>query len=108
MKEKKEEEASELLTEAKGAQLRANIRWAEEGGLYSAYFLRQENVRGQWRLIRLIRRSDGAIVKSTKDILDVWEFYFRLFSSEHLEDQEQGAFLSSLEQNLSVAESELC
>ena len=29
LEEKKEEEVSELLTEAKGAQLRANIRWAE-------------------------------------------------------------------------------
>ena len=108
LEEKKAELASELLTEAKGAQLRANIRWAE-GESSSAYFLRQEKVRGQRRLIQAIHRSDGQIVKLTKDILGVWrDFYFRLFSSQHLEDQEQGAFLSSLERKLSVAETESC
>ena len=109
LEEKKAELTSELLSEARGAQLRANIRWAEEGESSSAYFLRQEKVRGQRRLIRAIRRSDGQIVKSTQDILGVWrDYYFRLFSSQHLEDQEQGAFLSSLERKLSAAESESC
>ena len=51
LEEKKAELASELLMEAKGAQLRANIGWVEEGESSLAYFLHQEKVCGQRRLV---------------------------------------------------------
>ena len=109
LEERKAELASELLSEAKGAQLRANIRWAEEGESSTAYFLRQEQVRGQRRLIRAVRRKDGTVAKSPSDILGVWrDYYFALFSSQDLEDDEQQLFLDSLERTLSPAETELC
>ena len=100
---------STLQSVAKGAQVRARLQWAEEGETSSAYFLRQEKVRGQRKLISGVRRCDGSVVKSTADMLDVWQgYYFRLFSSQHLEEEEQKLFLDSLESRLTPAESELC
>ena len=74
-----------------------------------AYFLRQEQVRGQQSLISEIRRSDSSIATTTKDMLGVWrDYYLQLFSSTSLEEEEQELFLNSLERRLSEAESELC
>ena len=109
LEEIKAELESKLLIKAKGAQLRARIQWAEEGELSTAYFLCQEQVRGQQSLISGIRRRDGSIATTTKDMLRVWrDYYFRLFSSTPLKEEEQEVFLSSLERKLSEAESELC
>ena len=109
LEEVRAELASELLTEAKGAQLRAATRWAEDGESSTAYFLRQEKVRGQQRLISGVKRPDGTLAASTKDMIGVWrDYYFKLFSSEHLDEGEQHPFLERLERKLSPAETELC
>ena len=109
LEEIKAELESKLTSKAKGAQLRARIQWAEEGESSTAYFLRQEQVRGQQSLISGIRRSDGSIATTTNDMLGVWrDYYLQLFSSTSLEEEEQELFLNSLERRLSEAESELC
>ena len=51
--------AAELESVARGAQIRAHIQWAEEGERSTKYFLRQEKLRGQRRLIAAIRRPMG-------------------------------------------------
>lgn len=55
---------------------------AEEGERSLRYFLRQEKLRGQQRLIAAIRSSDGTIARSTREIVVVWrDYYFGLFSA---------------------------
>ena len=98
-----------LSHQAQGAMLRAQVREAAEGERSTAYFLRQERVRGQQRLINAIRRSDGTVVSSTNDVLEVWcNFYFRLFSSQELSEVDQRLFLDSIERRLTSNESKLC
>ena len=103
-------ELEEFLShQAQGAKLRAQVREAVEGERSTAYFLRKERVRGQQKLINAIRRSDGTVVMSKTDVMDVWsEFYFRLFSSQELSEGDQGLFLDSIERRLTPAESRLC
>ena len=75
----------------------------------TAYFLRQERVRGQQKLINAIRQSDGTVVSSTNDVLGVWrDFYFRLFLSQELSEVDQRLFLDSIERRLMSNESKLC
>ena len=98
-----------LSQQAQGAMLRAQVREAAEGERSTAYFLRQERVRGQQKLINAIRRSDGTVVSSTNDVLGVWrDFYFRLFSSQELSAVDQRPFLDSIERRLTSNESKLC
>ena len=98
-----------LSQQAQGAMLWAQVREATEGERSTAYFLRQERVRGQQKLINAIRRSDGTVVSSTSDVLGVWrDFYFRLFSSQELSEVDQRPFLDSIERRLTSNESKLC
>ena len=109
LEEVRAELTSKLLTEAKGAQLRAATQWAEERESSTAYFLHQEKVRGQQHLISGIKRPDGTLTTSTKDMIGVWQdYYFKLFSSEHLDEGEHHPFLEHLERKLSPAKTELC
>ena len=86
-------ELEEISHQAQGAKLRAQVREAVEGERSTAYFLRKERVRGQQKLINAIRRSDGTVVTSKTDVMNVWsEFYFRLFSSQELSEGDQGLF----------------
>ena len=103
-------ELEEFLShQAQGAKLRAQVREAVEGERSTAYFLRKERVRGQQKLINAIRRSDGTVVTSKTDVMNVWsEFYFRLFMSQELSEGDQGLFLDSIERRLTPAESRLC
>ena len=85
MEEVRAELASELLSEAKGAQLHAATWWAEDRESSTAYFLHQEKVQGQQRLISGVKCPDGMLATSTKDTIGVWrDYYFKLFSSDHL------------------------
>jgi exonuclease III len=98
-----------LLHEAQGARLRAQVQEAEEGERSTSYFLRKEKVRGQQRLIKAVRRSDGSVATSAKDVSDVWrDFYFHLFSSQELVIDDQAQFLDGIERSLTPADSELC
>ena len=61
-----------LLREAQGARLRAQVQEAEEGERSTSYFLRKEKVCGQQKLIKAVRRSDGSVASSARDVLTVW------------------------------------
>ena len=100
---------AELLREAKGAQLRARVQWAEEGETSSKYFLRLEKSKGQSKLIRRVRQPDGVIVDTTSEIQSVFsDFYANLFSSQPLDLGEQTIFLQSLERRLDASTSCCC
>ena len=86
----------------------AQVREATEGERSTAYFLRQERVRGQQKLINAIRRSDGTVVSSANDVLGDRDFYFRLFSSQELSEADQRPFLDSIERRLTSNESKFC
>lgn len=107
--ETKAELDAHLLRLAQGAQLRARLRDAEEGERSTSYFLRQEKVRGQQRLIHAVRRSDGSLATRSREIQAVWrDFYFNLLSSQPLIAADQLPFLESLERTLTSRESALC
>ena len=73
-----------LSHQAQGAMLRVQVQEAAEGERSMAYFLGQEKVLGQQKLINAIRWSDQAVVLSKNDVSGVWRnFYFRLFWSHH-------------------------
>ena len=101
--------AAELEKDARGAQIRAHIQWAEEGERPTKFFLRQEKLRGQQRLIAAIRRPDGSLAQTTQDILAVWRDYcFQLFSAQPLNPEDQDVFINSLTNTLSSTEAESC
>ena len=105
----KEELSALLLKEARGAQLRACVQWAEEGETSTAYFLRQGKTVGKRRLIGRIKRPDGSVAQDTKGILGVWQaFYLDLYSSIPLDVSAQSRFLDHLERSLSPSLSARC
>ena len=109
LKEARAELDEYLSHQAQGAMLRAQVREAAEGERSTTYFLRQERVRGQQKLINAIRRSDGTVASSTNDVLGVWhDFYFRLFSSQELSEADQRPLLDSIEHRLTSNELKLC
>lgn len=95
--------------QARGARLRAQVQWAEEGESSTAYFLRLEKKRGQQRLISSIRTLSNALVSSARAIMTAWiQFYILLFSSQPLSADEQTFFLSQLQLRLSAQERDSC
>ena len=66
----------------RGAQVRARIRWVEEGEISSSYFFRFEKKRSADRWISALRESDGSIVSSPADLCrSLSSFYFDLFTA---------------------------
>lgn len=101
------EEAYRL--QARGARIRAQVQWAEEGESSNAYFLRLEKKKGQNRLIYSVRTFSGVIVTSFCAIMSAWvTFYASLFTSQCLVDTEQRFFLDQLHFKLSDLEQGLC
>ena len=81
--------ASIDLAAAKGAQVRARVRWAEEGETSSKYFFRLEKKRGADNWISAMKSSDGNIVSDISGICDPWVSFYsalpiRLFRTNFL------------------------
>ena len=96
-------------TNVKAAEVRSRIQWAEEGEVPTAYFLRQEKLKGQQKLIGSIKDVNGQIKSSQKDILAVWrDFYYTLLSADNLDENEQSNFLNSLERSLTSEQAASC
>ena len=88
--------------QARGARIRAQVQWAEEGEASTSYFFRLEKKRGQRKLFHAIRNLAGCVVSSFAAISQAWmEFYVQLFSSQTLDLAEQDFFLRSLSVQLS-------
>jgi len=115
------EDVSDLLSEtkaslaaahkqqARGARIRAQVQWAEEGEASTAYFFRLEKKRGQRKLFHSIRNLAGCVVTSFSAISKAWmEFYVSLFSSQPLDTTEQDFFLDLISKKLSPEQLLLC
>ena len=53
---------------ARGTQVRARVRWVEEGELSSTFFLRLEKKRAAHRSVAALRTNDGSIVSHNNDL----------------------------------------
>ena len=93
----------------RGARIRANVQWAEEGEMSSKYFFGLEKKHGQRRLIGSIKNFAGTTITVFDEIIREWvRFYGSLFSSQSLDLTTQSLFLNALSQKLSSTESASC
>ena len=115
------EDVSQLLAEtkanlatahqekARGARIRAQVQWAEDGEVSSSYFFRLEKKRGQRKMFHSIRNLAGCVVSSFAAIVKAWmEFYGHLFTSQSLDMSEQNFFLDQIQQKLSPEQLQMC
>ena len=90
---------------ARGARIRAQAQWAEEGEAPTSYFFRLEKTHGRRKLFHSIRNLAGMVVSSLSAICTAWmEFYVQLFTSQALDRTEQQFFLSCISSKLSDAQ----
>ena len=99
-----EDDKSELEAahrdEARGARIRANIQWEEEGEASTKYFFDLERKRGQRRIFTSVKSMAGTVVSTFVGIARAWvAFYGLLFTSQSLDRIEQDFFLNSLSLN---------
>ena len=67
---------------ARGAQVRARARWAEEGESFTAYFLRLERKRATDRYISALRAGNGSLVADKDGLCTLLpSFYLDLFTA---------------------------
>ena len=94
---------------ARGAQVRARVRWVEEGEISSSYFFRLEKKRSADRWISALRESDGSIVSSPADLCHALSsFYLGLFSASDTDSCAQSALLGNLSSVLPGDQAALC
>ena len=97
------------LADAKGAQVRARVKWCEEGESSSAYFCRLEKKRSSDSYISSVRLSDDTSVSDMPSMLLAWfDFYKSLFSSVETDPAARTELLSNLESSLQAEEAALC
>ena len=71
---------------ARGARIRANVQWAEEGEASTKYFFGLERKRGQRRIFTSVKNLAGTVVSTFVGIARAWvAFYGLLFTSQSLE-----------------------
>lgn len=102
-----------MMEETKGAQIRAGIKWIEEGEKCNKFFLNLEKSRAHNNTIHRIKDTSGNIVTNEKQILSVMStFYENLYKEpkENSQIQNDSAkFVEGLEvPKLSTEEADLC
>ena len=71
-----------IILPSASAQVRARVRWVEEGEISSSYFFRLEKKRSADSWISALRESDGSIVSSPADLCrSLSSFYLDLFTA---------------------------
>ena len=94
---------------ARGAQVRARVRWVEGGEISSSYFFRLEKKRSADRWISALRESDGSIVSSPADLCrSLSSFYSGLFTASGTDPCAQSALLGNLSSFLPGDQAALC
>ena len=97
------------LEAARGAQVRSQIRWVEEGETSSAYFLRLEKKNAADRWIAALSESDGAIVSSPQDLCHSFaSFNTSLFTAEVTDEYVQASLIGNLPSSLSFEQASQC
>ena len=73
---------------ARGAQVRARVKWAEEGESSLQFFFRLEKKRSADRRISALREPDGSIVSSSADLCaSLGSFYSGLYIASPTDPQ---------------------
>ena len=94
---------------ARGAQVRASIRWVEDGEVSSSYFFRLEKKRFADRWISALRESNGSIVSSPADLCRLLSsFYLDIFTASNTDPCAQFALLGNLSSVLPGDQAALC
>ena len=103
-------ELADLDSEAaRGTQVRARVRWGEEGEISSPYFFRLEKKWSVDRWISALRESDGSIVSSPVDLCrSLSLFYLDLFTASDTDPCAQSALLGNLSSVLPGDKAALC
>ena len=97
------------LAQARGAQVRSRIWWAEEGETSSSYFCRLEKKRSADRWISTVRNPSGRIVSDPQGLCDSFSsFYSGLFSASPVDPSGQQSLLANLSSVLSPHQAEKC
>ena len=93
----------------RGVQVRARVRWVEEGEISSSYFFRFEKKPSADRWISALRESDGFIVSSPADLCrSLSSFYFDLFTASDTDPCAQSALLGNMSSVLPGDQAALC
>ncbi|CAB4007823.1 Hypothetical predicted protein [Paramuricea clavata] len=78
-----------LLKQAKGAEVRSRIHWAEDGERSTSFFCRQEKTRSSRSIVKSISRPNGSFATTSQGILQVFRSYYQdLFTSESFDQHE--------------------
>ena len=94
---------------ARGAQVRARVRWAEEGESSTAYFFRLEKKRATDRYISALRASDGSLVIDKDGLCNLLRsFYLDLFTAVPCDSSARAELLSHISSVLPFDNSEAC
>ena len=94
---------------ARGAQVRARVRWVEESEISSSYFFRLEKKRSADHWISALRESDGSIVSFPADLCrSMSSFYLDLFTASNTDPCAQSALLGNLSSVLPGDQVALC
>ena len=94
---------------AKGAQVRAQVHWLEEGETSSAFFFRLGKNQMADRWVSALTGSDGVVFSDMDNIRRVLSsFYSSLFSEEDVDLAGRDSLLANLVSTLSPQEAEIC
>ena len=98
-------------TVATGAQIRARVKWVEEGEKNTKYFLNLEKKRQTNKNISTIHTSDGRYIHTSEDILkEGAKFYRKLYDCSDISTEEIDNYLDGIKTNakLTKVEASLC
>ena len=94
---------------AKGAQVRAQVQWVEEGETSSAFFFRLGKKEMADRWVSALRGSDDLVYSDMDGIRRVLSsFYSSLFSAEDVDLAARASLLGNLVTSLSHQQAETC
>ena len=98
LKEKQEKIEHIYENRAKGAQIRARVKWTEEGEKNSKYFLALEKNRAVRKEVNKIKRlSDGTVTTDLNEIIEEEALYFeRLYSPNNISKHEIQMYLKQI------------
>ena len=97
------------LADAKAAKVRSRVRWAEDGEVSTAYFVRLEKKRGAESWFSSIKDDQGSVVADLDGIIAVWlSFYSQLFSACPTDPVIQSDMLDRLSLSVPCSDVPLC
>ncbi|KAI8478584.1 hypothetical protein Bbelb_436820 [Branchiostoma belcheri] len=101
--EAREEVNKSIQDKLAGQRLRSKVKHFEEDEKPTRSFFQAERTRGAKKIIPSVRSSDGTVVSSPEEILDVFhDFYEDLYTADQLNQPDKEYFLNNLDSTLPV------